>query len=64
MPLDYPDEFSGNGTVPCPDFGNINNSDATAFDLIADSRVFNLILDAEDVDRQNTVFEKSKDLDR
>ncbi len=33
MPLDYPDEFSGNGTVPCPDFGNINNSDATEFDI-------------------------------
>lgn len=49
-------------TLPCPNFGNINNSDATAFDMTDHSRVFNLILDTTEVDRLNTVFEKSRDL--
>lgn len=40
------------------------NSFATLFDMTDHSRVFNLILDAAEVDRLNTVFEKSRDLDR
>ena len=50
--------------MQCRNFGNINNSDATAFEMTDRSRVFNLILDATEVDRANTVFEKSRDLDR
>ena len=48
--------------LPCPNFGNINNSDATAFEMTDRSRVFNLILDATEVDRLNTIIQKYRDL--